>query len=69
MKEWSENAARWMKTLGGFRPATHSAYIEGDAYDYKKGEAYTIYWNASHLRAIAAACLEVAESLEEKENE
>ena len=69
MKEWSDNAKEWMDALGRFGPTTDSEYIKGYAYDYEEGGVFSIYWNARHLREIAAACLEVAESLEGGNNE
>jgi len=64
MKEWSEETQQWMESLGRFGPTTDGEYIKGYAYDYEEGGVFTIYWNARDLRQIAAACLEVAESLE-----
>lgn len=69
MKEWSERTQEWMQSLGRFSPTTDSQYIKGYAYEYEEGGTYTIYWDATSLREIAAACLEVAESLEGGKNE
>lgn len=64
-KEWSENAKNWMESLGRFTPTTTKDYVVGYAYDYEEGGTYSISWDARSLREIAAACLEVAEGLEE----
>lgn len=64
MKEWSKKTAEWMESLGQFGPTTDNKYVKGYAYDYEEGGTFTIYWDARSLREIAAACLEVAESLE-----
>lgn len=64
MSEWSEKTAEWMESLGGFRPTTDNEYVKGYAYDCEEGGTFTIYWDARSLREIAAACLEVAKSLE-----
>lgn len=69
MNKWSEKTAEWMESLGRFQPTTDNEYVKGYAYDYEEGGTFTIYWDARSLREIAAACIEVAESLEEKNNE
>lgn len=61
---WSENTQKWMEALGKFSPTTDNQYVKGYAYDFNDGGVFKIYWDASTLREIAEACIEVAESLE-----
>ena len=62
-KPWSEKTAEWMDALGNFGPTVNNEHVKGYTCD-EYGEGVTTYWDAEQLREIAAACLEVAESLE-----
>jgi len=65
MKEWSDNARTWMSLLGEYTPAKDGKHVQGVGYDYEgDGGVYRRYLDAESLRKLAAACLEVAESLE-----
>lgn len=62
-KPWSEKTAEWMDVLGGFGPTVNNEHVKGYTCD-ENGDPVKTYLNAEELREIAAACLEVAESLE-----
>lgn len=63
--KWSENAQTWMELMGEFTPTDDNKFVVGLAYDFENGGLYTVHRDADCLRRIAAACLEVAEGLEE----
>lgn len=63
MKQWNELSAgtlEVMKELGSFGPTTRGDEIKG----YQDGDK--VYWDAKDLKDISAACLEVAQWLEER---
>lgn len=64
-QKWSKNAKEKMEMLGRFQPTEGNVYVTGVGYDFEEGERYCRSWNAEYLREIAAACLEVAQGLEE----
>lgn len=59
---WSVETASWMKWLGDFGPTVHGTELKGWMDDDGEGRS-KVYLSANDLRALAAACLEAADSL------
>lgn len=66
-KKWSDNATKQMEFLGNFRPTEipDAKEVKGYMLDHE-GDGARVYLYPSDLRAIAYACNEVAEWLEER---
>ncbi len=64
--ELSDNARAEMEWLGRFGPTNSKLLLKGYRLD-EDGDEGKAYLNASELRRIAAACLEVAAWMEQPE--
>lgn len=67
-KKLSDNAIEKLKFLGSFSPTVNASHkmLKGYMYDCDEGECGRVYLEPSDLMAIASACNEVAEWLEER---
>lgn len=67
-KKLSENAIEQLKFLGSFAPTVDPSHklLKGYMYDGDEGECGRVYLEPSDLRALASACNEVADWLEER---
>lgn len=67
-KPLSDNAIENLEFLGSFSPTVNPSHkmIKGYLYDGDEGEVGRVYLEPSDLRALASACNEVAEWLEER---
>ena len=69
MSEWTdlpEDVRGWMDFIGNYAPTVRAASreLKGMAYDTDDGERYGSYLDADEMRAIAAACVVVADWLD-----
>ncbi len=67
-KDISDNAKEWMEELGNFSPTVnvHESLVKGYMLDFETGDAGNVYFDPSDLKGLAAACLEVADWLENR---
>lgn len=66
-KEWgdlSEVTRMVMKSLGNFTPTADASRRTVKGYTYDDEGGSKDYWDSDDLRAVAAACAEVAEWLD-----
>lgn len=64
-REVTENSRAWMRTLGNFSPTVNPLYREVKGYMLSEhGEGEKTYFDSNELRALAAACNEVADWLD-----
>lgn len=69
--EWDDlnrSTRDWMAALGEFVPTVvvENREVKGVTYDQEEGGPGTTYWSSNNLRAIARACIEVANWLDER---
>ena len=67
-KPLSDNAIEQLEFLGSFAPTVNPSHkmLKGYMYDVDDGQYGRVYLEPSDLRALASACNEVAEWLEER---
>lgn len=66
-REVSENSRGWMRTLGHFTPTVNPIYreVKGSMLG-EHGDAEKTYFDSKELRALASACIEVADWLDKR---
>jgi hypothetical protein len=64
--ELSQDTLDVMKDLGEFQPTLDPVkkMVKGYTYDAEYGNVIKTYWDSNALRAIAAACVQVADWLD-----
>jgi hypothetical protein len=67
-EELSQDILDVMKDLGEFKPTLNpvKAMVKGYTYDAECGHVIKTYWDSNALRAIAAACVQVADWLDNR---